>query len=50
MAPKVGSSCFYRFQGVSPVIEFDEFGCVDSISILSGIVTFRVTLPFDQVL
>jgi hypothetical protein len=32
------------------VIKFDEFRCVDLIGIFPSIVTFRVPLPFDQVL
>jgi hypothetical protein len=32
------------------VIEFDEHGCVDWISILPGVVAFEVSFPFDQIL
>jgi hypothetical protein len=32
------------------VIEFDECGCVDLIGVLPSVVTFRVALPFDQIL
>jgi hypothetical protein len=47
---KLSSSCFYGFQGISPVIEFDEVWCMDLISVLPGVVTFRVAFPFDQIL
>jgi hypothetical protein len=36
--------------GQRPVIEFDELGRMDLIGVFPGIVTFGVTLPFDQVL
>jgi hypothetical protein len=32
------------------MIKFDEDGCVDLIGIFPSVVTFRVTLPFDEVL
>jgi hypothetical protein len=43
-------ACFCRFQSVSLVIEFDENGCMDLISIFPHVVTFGVALPFDEVL
>ena len=32
------------------MIEFDEFGRVDLISVFPGVIAFQVTLPFDQIL
>jgi hypothetical protein len=32
------------------MIEFDECWCVDLIGIFPSVVTFRVALPFDQIL
>jgi hypothetical protein len=42
--------CFYDLQGISSMIEFDEGRCVDLISVLPGVVTLRVALPFDEIL
>jgi hypothetical protein len=47
---KLNVPCFYGLQGVSSVVEFDESWGMDLIGILPGIVTFRVALPFDQIL
>jgi hypothetical protein len=47
---KLSSSCFYGFQGVSPVIEFDEVWCVSLIGVFPSVVTFRVAFPFDHIL
>jgi hypothetical protein len=44
------ASCFYASQSVSLVIKFDESRHMDMISIFPSVVTFRVALPFDQVL
>jgi hypothetical protein len=32
------------------MIMFDENWCMDLISIFSGVVAFRVALPFDEIL
>ena len=32
------------------MIEFDEFWCMDLISIFPGVVAFGITLPLDQIL
>jgi hypothetical protein len=32
------------------VIEFDELGCMDLISVFPSVVAFRVALSFDQIL
>jgi hypothetical protein len=32
------------------MIKFDEGWCVELISVFSGVVTFGVTLPLDQIL
>jgi hypothetical protein len=32
------------------MIEFDEGWCVDLIGIFPGVVAFRVSFPFDQIL
>ena len=32
------------------MIKFDEVGCVDLIGVFPGVVAFRVSLPFDQIL
>jgi hypothetical protein len=41
---------FYGFLGGGLMIEFDELGCVDLISVLPGVIAFGVSLPFDQIL
>jgi hypothetical protein len=42
--------CFCSFQSISSVIEFDEDGCMDLISVFPSVITFGVTLPFDEIL
>jgi len=43
-------SPFYPLEGVSFVIQFDEVRCMDLIGVFPSIVTFRVSLPFDEIL
>jgi len=43
-------SSFYALERVPFVIEFDEVGHVGLIGVFPGIVTFRVSFPFDEVL
>jgi hypothetical protein len=50
MAFELESLGFYAFQSICPMIEFDESGCMDLISVFPSVVTFWVTFPFDQVL
>jgi hypothetical protein len=50
VSSKVSLSSFYPLEGVAFVIEFDELWCMDLIGVFSGVVTFRVALPFDEVL
>jgi hypothetical protein len=47
---KSNTSCIYGFQSVSLMVVSDEDWHVDLISVFSGVVAFRVTLPFDQIL
>jgi hypothetical protein len=47
---KSNAACFYNFQSISSMIEFDEVGCMDLIGVFPSVVTFGVTLPFDEVL
>jgi len=42
--------CFYAIQRVLLVIGLKEFGSVNLVSWLPGVVTFRVPFPFDEVL
>jgi hypothetical protein len=44
------TSCFYRLQSVSLMIAFDEDWHMDLIGVFPGVITFRVALPFDQIL
>jgi hypothetical protein len=50
MLLKTDPSCFYAIQHISLVIEFDENGHVNLISIFPSVIAFRLALPFDQVL
>jgi hypothetical protein len=50
MSSEVTSSDSYSFLDVHLVIEFDEDRCMDLIGVLPSVITFRVTLPFDQIL
>jgi hypothetical protein len=47
---KPGMVCFYALQGISLMVMFDENWCMDLIGIFPGVVAFRVTLPFDEIL
>jgi hypothetical protein len=50
MSFQLGPLCFYLTSRISLVIEFDEDWCMDLIGVFPGVVAFRVTLPFDQIL
>jgi len=41
---------FYLLERVVSVIEFDEVWCMDLISIFSSVITFGISLPFDEIL
>jgi len=43
-------SSFYPLERIVSVIKFDEVRCMDLIGVFPSIVTFRVSLPFDEVL
>jgi hypothetical protein len=47
---KVDPSGFYGLLGVRLVIQFDEYWRVDLIGVFPSVITFRVPLPFDQIL
>jgi hypothetical protein len=42
--------CFYDFQSISSMIKFDKNGHVNLIGVFPSVVTFGVTLPFDEIL
>jgi len=44
------ASSFYLLERVPFVIKFDEVGRMDLIGVFPSVVTFRVSLPFDEVL
>jgi hypothetical protein len=50
MSSQLGCLGFYAVQGVSSMVEFDEHWCMDLIGIFPGIVAFRISFPFDQIL
>jgi hypothetical protein len=50
MPGQVDSSGFYGFLSVRSVIEFNEGWGMNLIGIFPSVVTFRVALPFDQIL
>jgi len=43
-------SSFYPLERVPFVIKFDEVRCMDLIGVFPGIVAFRISFPFDEVL
>ena len=47
---KQEETSFYPLEGVVLVIKFDEVRCVNLIGVFPSIVTFRVSLPFDEIL
>ena len=47
---KQKESSFYPLERVPLMIEFDEVRCMDLIGIFPSIVTFGISLPFDEVL
>jgi hypothetical protein len=44
------SSGFYVASGQRLMVEFDEVGSMGLIGVFPSVVTFRVALPFDQIL
>jgi hypothetical protein len=44
------ASSFYALEGVCFVIEFDQVWGMCLIGVFPGIVTFRVSFPFDEIL
>jgi hypothetical protein len=47
---ELSTVCFNAFESISPVIEFDGGWHVDLIGVFPSVVTFGVSLPFDEIL
>jgi hypothetical protein len=46
----VHPSGLYDSLGNRFAIEFDEVGCMNLIGVFPGVITFGISLPFDQIL